>query len=42
VPATAHPSVAAAVAAAMAAGGPVLITGSIYVVGEARHALGVA
>jgi dihydrofolate synthase/folylpolyglutamate synthase len=41
VPATAHPSVAAAVAAARATGTPVLITGSIYVVGEARHALGV-
>jgi dihydrofolate synthase/folylpolyglutamate synthase len=41
VPATAHPSVAAAVAAAQAAGTPVLVTGSIYVVGEARRALGV-
>jgi dihydrofolate synthase/folylpolyglutamate synthase len=42
VPATPHPSVAAAVAAAMATGDPVLITGSIYVVAEARRALGVA
>ena len=42
VDATAHPSVAAAVAAAMGTGNPVLITGSIYVVAEARKALGVA
>lgn len=41
VPATPHPSVAAAVAAAQAEGAPVLVTGSIYVVGEARKALGV-
>jgi len=41
VPATAHPSVAEAVRAALQGGGPVLITGSIYVVGEARVALGV-
>jgi dihydrofolate synthase/folylpolyglutamate synthase len=41
VPAEAHPSVAAAIAAAMASGGPVLITGSIYVVAEARRALGI-
>ena len=37
-----HPSVAAAVGAALAAGEPVLIAGSIYVVGEARRALGLA
>lgn len=42
VDSTAHPSVAAAVAAAMATGDPILITGSIYVVAEARKALGVA
>jgi len=42
VPTTAHPSVAAAVEAAMATGDPVLITGSIYVVAEARKALGIA
>jgi dihydrofolate synthase/folylpolyglutamate synthase len=39
VPVAAHPSVAEAVAAARATGAPVLITGSIYVVGEARRAL---
>jgi folylpolyglutamate synthase/dihydropteroate synthase len=42
MPATAHPSVAVAVAAAQATGTPVLVTGSIYVVGEARRALGAA
>lgn len=42
VDATAHASVAAAVAEAMATGDPILITGSIYVVAEARKALGVA
>jgi len=41
IPATAHPSVAAALAAARATGTHVLITGSLYVVGEARAALGV-
>ncbi len=40
VPAVAHPSVAEAVAAAVSGGGPVLVTGSIYVVGEALAALG--
>jgi dihydrofolate synthase/folylpolyglutamate synthase len=40
-PAIAHPSVAEALTAALADGGPVLVTGSIYVVGEARAALGV-
>jgi dihydrofolate synthase/folylpolyglutamate synthase len=40
VPITVHESVAAAVAAALEGGGPVLITGSLYVVGEARGALG--
>jgi dihydrofolate synthase/folylpolyglutamate synthase len=40
VPISAHDSVADAVAAALAAGGPVLVTGSLYVVGEARGALG--
>jgi folylpolyglutamate synthase/dihydropteroate synthase len=34
-----HATVAAAVAAAQASGEPVLVTGSIYVVGEARAAL---
>jgi len=42
VDATPHPSVATAVSAAMASGEPVLITGSIYVVAEARRALGIA
>lgn len=42
VPVTGHGSVASAVAAAIDAGGPVLVTGSIYVVGEARRALGVS
>lgn len=41
-PVEAHESVAAAVVAAMATDDPVLITGSIYVVGEARAALGLA
>jgi len=36
-----HPSVADAVAAAISSGDPVLVTGSLYVVGEARTALGV-
>ena len=40
VPVSAHDSVAAAVAAALETGGPVLVTGSLYVVGEARGALG--
>jgi dihydrofolate synthase/folylpolyglutamate synthase len=40
VPITVHGSVAAAIAAALERGGPVLITGSLYVVGEARGALG--
>lgn len=42
IPATPHPSVAAALAAARATGNHVLVTGSIYVVGEARAALGIA
>lgn len=42
VPVAAHDSVAGAVAAARGSGGPVLVTGSIYVVGEARRALGLA
>lgn len=42
VQATAHGSVAAAVMAAVGTGDPVLVTGSIYVVGEARRALGLA
>jgi dihydrofolate synthase/folylpolyglutamate synthase len=42
IPATPHASVSAAVAAARASGTHVLITGSLYVVGEARAALGVA
>ncbi len=41
IPATPHPSVAAAVTAARATATHVLITGSLYVVGEARAALGV-
>jgi len=40
IPAVAHGSVAEAVAAALEEGGPVLVTGSLYVVGEARTALG--
>lgn len=40
-PAEAHGSVAAALDAAVSDGRPVLVTGSIYVVGEARSALGV-
>lgn len=40
VEATEHPSVADAVAAAISSGEPVLVTGSLYVVGEARTALG--
>ena len=39
VPATAHPSVAEALKVARGSGGPVLVTGSLYVVGEARDAL---
>lgn len=39
VPAAAHESVAAALAAATLTGDPVLVTGSLYVVGEARDAL---
>lgn len=42
IPATPHPSVAAALTAARATGNHVLVTGSIYVVGEARASLGVA
>lgn len=42
VPATPHDSVGGAVAAARATGRGVLVTGSIYVVGEARAALGIA
>lgn len=42
VPVTTHGSVADALRSAAARGGPVLVTGSIYVVGEARAALGVA
>ncbi len=41
VPATPHPDVPTAVAAAAESGDPVLVTGSIYVVGEARTALGI-
>lgn len=40
IPATPHRSVADAVAAARASGTHVLVTGSLYVVGEARVALG--
>jgi dihydrofolate synthase/folylpolyglutamate synthase len=40
VPVWAHDSVAEAVAAALGGGDPVLVTGSLYVVGEARSALG--
>jgi dihydrofolate synthase/folylpolyglutamate synthase len=39
VPAAAHRTVAGAVAAALRSGDPVLVTGSIYVVGEARAAV---
>ena len=39
VPATAHPSVAEALKVARGSGGPVLVTGSLYLVGEARSAL---
>ena len=39
VPVSAWPSVEAALAAAVAGGGPVLVTGSLYVVGEARGSL---
>ncbi|OFW66160.1 MAG: hypothetical protein A2Z12_02705 [Actinobacteria bacterium RBG_16_68_21] len=42
VPVVVHGSVAEALREAVAEGGPVLVTGSIYVVGEARAALGVA
>ena len=42
IPATPHGSVADALAAARATGNHVLVTGSIYVVGEARAALGIA
>jgi dihydrofolate synthase/folylpolyglutamate synthase len=38
-PVSAWPSVEAALAAAVAGGGPVLVTGSLYVVGEARETL---
>jgi dihydrofolate synthase/folylpolyglutamate synthase len=41
VPTVSHHSVADAVSAARAAGGPILITGSLYLVGEARTLLGV-
>jgi len=41
IPVTVHDSVAAAVAAAAGSGEPVLATGSLYVVGEARTALGI-
>jgi len=40
VPVTEHETVAEAVAAALAGDDPVLVTGSLYVVGEARTALG--
>ncbi len=40
VPVSAHGSVAEAVDAALGEGRPVLVTGSLYVVGEARSALG--
>jgi len=39
-PVSSHDSVAAAVAAALETGSPVLVTGSLYVVGEARGGLG--
>jgi dihydrofolate synthase/folylpolyglutamate synthase len=39
VPATAHPSVSEALGVARSGGDPVLVTGSLYVVGEARDAL---
>jgi dihydrofolate synthase/folylpolyglutamate synthase len=41
-PIEAHPNVADAVAVAVATDDPVLITGSLYVVGEARDALGLS
>jgi dihydrofolate synthase/folylpolyglutamate synthase len=40
VPVAAHDSVAGAVSAARASGGPVLVTGSIHLVGEVRTVLG--
>lgn len=40
VPTSGHESVATALASAMSTGEPVLVTGSLYVVGEARDALG--
>jgi len=40
IPVSAHGSVPEAVAAALESGLPVLVTGSLYVVGEARSALG--
>jgi folylpolyglutamate synthase/dihydropteroate synthase len=40
VPVSSHDTVAAAVAAAFETGGPVLVTGSLYLVGEARGVLG--
>ena len=40
VPVSSHESVAAALDAARGTGGPVLVTGSLYVVGEARGILG--
>ena len=43
IPVSVHPSVADAVADARASGaGPILITGSLFVVGEAREAFGLA
>jgi folylpolyglutamate synthase/dihydropteroate synthase len=41
VPVTVHDSVAGALDAAAGSGEPVLVTGSLYVAGEARTALGV-
>jgi dihydrofolate synthase/folylpolyglutamate synthase len=41
VPADAHDSVAGAVSAARSSGGPVLVTGSLYLVGEVRTLFGV-
>jgi dihydrofolate synthase/folylpolyglutamate synthase len=40
VPISSHDSVGEALAAALSRGGPVLVTGSLYVVGEARGLLG--
>jgi dihydrofolate synthase/folylpolyglutamate synthase len=40
VPVSSHDTVGEALEAALAAGGPVLVTGSLYVVGEARELLG--